>query len=136
MSVVAAEQIRRDRLDAAMTTRAARWCAEIVAHCQARDAKAGRPDLAPGNIAHDYARMLASNLVRVIYALGWDPTDPSRIDEAWQVRALEAWGFLEYLTNDWGRDQPVHEAYERSIGELEAADAATAWQLRSERGPR
>lgn len=133
VAAASADAARRQRLDAVMGTRAARWCAETVASCQARNVEAGRPTEAPANIADTYADVIAGDLVRAVWARGTDPAEAHRVNDAWKYRALTAWGRLEYLTDDFGRRRPVPPHYDSGMAELEAADAATDWQLPSER---
>lgn len=124
---------RRDRLEQAMSTRAARWCAEQAATLMRHDEEAGRTVRPAGTAAEDLGLQYADTLVRNIYVQGFDPTSSWLVDSAWRSRALSAWGRLEYLTDEWFGQRPIDATYDRVIAELEAADAALTWQLESER---
>lgn len=121
---------RRARLEAAMATRAARWCAQQVEACRAADEQAGRQHV-PGIVAQDLANITAQDILRAIYERGVAATTRFLVQDAREVAALNAWGSLVYLVGP-GRDGLVDVVYERHIAALEAADAAGTWVLRGE----
>lgn len=115
---------RRARLAAVMASRAARWCEEQVENV--RMSLGEREDVfVPANVAEDLAGWAATNIVRGIYQRGYSVEFLT--DQAWEVRALSAWGFLYGLL-----DREVVPAYcEHRILELEDAADRLPWHLRS-----
>jgi hypothetical protein len=125
-----ADAARRDRLDAVMTTRAARWCAEQVDDCATRGLDASRHAT-----AHHLAAAWGHSLINAVYKLGHDPADPHLVTEAWQHRALMAWSHLVVVAVrvEQSCGDVVDPFWDETMAELEAADAAVTWQLASER---
>jgi hypothetical protein len=122
---------RRDRLDAAMTTRAARWCQEQVVELQRSNEAASSYAGGPGRLAWDLASSYAKNLIRLVWQEGEDPTDPVVMVSVWRHRALTAYSELWHLVAyPSGVVSPVWDSV---MADLEAADAAGVWALESER---
>lgn len=125
---------RRDRLDCAMSTRAARWCAEQVAAVAHALRERGRTPEPASTSARHFGDQYAFSVVERIYVKGWDPGELMQVDDARKARALHAWAALHGAPELYRPGKhPLPLSLDKDMETLEAADVDGTWQLESER---